>query len=109
MYILKLILTIRFRVSIIITCCRYSSVFLIKGDKCKELKIEKDITIDEPFDYIACTMYITKKKIVRIYKIGVNEGIYKEQYDCKFINEIYRLPIHDNVLENAKNQICMAV
>lgn len=57
---------------------------------------------------MAVTMYITKQKVVRIYKMIIYGGILKEQYDCKFVNEIYKLPIHEEILENAKNQLSLA-
>lgn len=87
--------------------CKQSTMFLVKGDECKELNLKINNIIDEPFDYLVVTMYVSKLKVVRIIKVTINEEIIKDTYDCKFINEIYKLPIHEQVLEKAKNELSL--
>lgn len=87
--------------------CKQSKMFLVKGEECKELSLDVNNNINVPFDYLVVTMYVPKLKVVRIVKITINEEIIKDTYDCKFINEIYKLPIHEQVLEKAKNELSL--
>lgn len=84
--------------------CKDSIIFLVNEDKCNELNTNIDNILDKSFDYLAVVKYMRKYKVVRIAKITIKKDIEKEVYDCKFVNEIYKLPIHENVLETAKNQ-----
>lgn len=84
--------------------CKDSIIFLVNEDKCNELNTNIENIIDKSFEYLAVVKYMRKYKMVRIVKITIKKGIETEVYDCKFVNEIYKLPIHENVLETAKNQ-----
>ena len=84
--------------------CRDSIIFLVKADECKEIKLNTENIDVNSFDYIVAIKYMTKYKMVRISKISIEkEDIIQDVNDCKFVNEIYKLPIHETVLEQAKN------
>ena len=84
--------------------CKDSIIFLVNADKCKELNSNVENVIKTHFDYFVIIKYMSKYKMVRIVKVMIKKDIEEEVYDCKFVNEIYKLPIHENVLETAKNQ-----
>lgn len=87
--------------------CRDSKVFFIKEGKCEELNLSlnEENIFEKEIDYLVVTKYLPKYKIVKIVKIVFGEEILQEVYECKFVNEIYKLPIHEEVLEKAKNQL----
>ena len=84
--------------------CMDSKVFFIKEGKCEELNLSlnEENIFEKEIDYLVVTKYLPKYKIV---KIVFGEEILQEVYKCKFVNEIYKLPIHEEVLEKAKNQL----
>lgn len=87
--------------------CMDSKVFFIKEGKCEELNLSlnEENIFEKEIDYLVVTKYLPKYKIVKIVKIVFGEEILQEVYKCKFVNEIYKLPIHEEVLEKAKNQL----
>ncbi len=82
--------------------CRDSIMFIVNAEKCEELNSNVENIIETHFDYFVVIKYMPKYKMVRIVKVIIRKDIKEEVYDCKFVNEIYKLPIHENVLEKAK-------
>lgn len=86
--------------------CKDSIIFLVKANECKEISSNLEIIDAKTFDYIVAIKYMTKYKTIRISKIAIEkEDIIQDINYCKFVNEIYKLPIHETVLEQAKNLI----
>lgn len=84
-----------------------SKVFLVKADECEELKLDmnKENIIEKEFDYLVATIYLPKYKRVRLTQIIFGEETKKEVYECQLVNEIYQIPLHEEILEKAKNQL----
>lgn len=86
--------------------CMQSKIFLVKHNKCKQISSNTESIDSNSFDYIVAINYMTKYKAVKIVKIKIEkEDIVQEINCCNFVNEIYKLPIHETVLEQAKNLI----
>ena len=84
-----------------------SKVFFIKEGKCEELNLSlnEENIFEKEIDYLVVTKYLPKYKIVKIIKIVFGKEILQEVYECKVVNEIYKLPFPEEVLEKAKNQL----
>lgn len=91
----------------IVNYSKDGKIFSIKANECEELNLSlnRENIFEKEIDYIVATKYLPKYKIVKIVKIVFGEEILQEAYECKFVNEIYKLPIHEEVLEKAKNQL----
>ena len=88
----------------IVNYSKDGKIFSIKANECEELNLplNRENIFEKEIDYLVATKYLPKYKIV---KIVFGEEILQEAYECKFVNEIYKLPIHEEVLEKAKNQL----
>lgn len=91
----------------IVNYSKDGKIFSIKANECEELNLSlnRENIFEKEIDYLVATKYLPKYKIVKIVKIVFGEEILQEAYECKFVNEIYKLPIHEEVLEKAKNQL----
>lgn len=91
----------------IISYSKDGKIFSIREGECEELNISfnKENIFEKEIDYLVVTKYLPKYKIVKIIKIVFGKEILQEVYECKVVNEIYKLPFPEEVLEKAKNQL----
>ena len=77
-------------------------IYFAKGEKIEEIARIVKISITD-FDYIAILKKDKKHKEVKVVKVTIVEReIKKEVFDCKFINEIYKIDIAEQILDKAK-------
>ena len=80
-----------------------AKVLLIKEDRCEEIKEAKKINRTD-FDYITIMKKDKKHKKVRLANIKIVKNKMNISHDeFQFINEIYKLDLHPEVLETIKN------